>query len=218
MEMFGEFEAHTGTVVYADLGNIVRFAQQMRNDDPEWGDMCSGTAVIDTEILEIVHSDVTIDPNHAPDTEALAAAERTLKAYRYQNNGGNNHIITEELELWEMAEKVSKRTGIQAVAMQHNRGYDTEVTENLEHADYILFCASGDYHGREFAAMCNGYRWSVYDVPKERVEQWINDDWGTVEDFDYVGESTDDCHGYTWEDIDRSGYSTPDYNDLVNAL
>lgn len=216
MQKFGEYESSYGTVYYADLGYAVRFAEQMMTDDPSWGDMCSGTAVIDVQSLEIVHSDMTIDHSHAPDMEALAAAERVLEAYSaqeddYRDNGSS-------LELWEIAEKVAERTGIQVVAVQHNRGYDTVVTEDLEYADYILFCASGDYHGREFAAMCNGYRWSVYDVPKERVEQWINDDWGTIEDFDFTGHATQDCHGYMWNDATTEGRTTPTHEDLEHAL
>lgn len=216
MEKFGEFEHNHATVVYADLGETVRFATQMIHDDPSWGDLCSGTAVLDTETFEIVHSDVTIDPNHAPDMIALTAAERVLEAYSaqdydYRDNGSS-------LDLWDIAEKVSKRTGIQVVAVKHNRSYDTKVTENLEYADYILFCSSGDYHGREFAAMCNGYRWSVYDVPKARLEQWINDDWGTIVDFDFVGEATEDCHGFVWDDATTAGDTYPVYDDLVDAL
>ena len=216
MEKFGEFEASYGTVYYADLGETVRFADRMMIDDPSWGDMCSGTAVIDTRSLEIVHSDITIDPNHAPDVEALAAAERVLAAYNAQDDDYRDHGSA--LELWEIAEKVSQRTGIQVVAVHHDRNWDTQVSEYLENADYIMFCASGDYHGREFAAMCNGYRWSVYDVPKERVEQWINDDWGSVDDFDFTGQSTDECHGYMWNDATIEGRTVPTYEDLEYAL
>lgn len=216
MEKFGEFEASYGTVYYADLGDTVRFADRMKFDDPSWGDMCSGTAVIDARSFEIVHSDMTIDHNHAPDKEALAAAERVLEAYSSQGN--DYRVDGSSLDLCEIAEKVSQRTGIQVAAVQHDRSYDTEVTENLEYADYILFCASGDYHGREFAAMCNGYRWTVYDVPKERVEQWIKDDWGSIEDFDFTGQSTDECHGYMWDDATTEGHTTPTYEDLEYAL
>lgn len=216
MEKFGDFESRQSNGYYAVIGDTVRFATPMHYDDPSWGNMCSGTAVIDVQSLEIDGSDVSIDHSHAPDMAALAAAERVLEAYSAQDDDYRDNAVYQEL--WEIAEKVSQRTGIQVVGVHHNRGYDTQVSDDLEHADYILFCASGDYHGREFAAMCNGYRWSVYDVPKERVEQWINDDWGTIDDFDFVGFATDSCHGYTWGDIDCSGYSNPDYDDLVDAL
>lgn len=211
MSAYVLFDVEEGTYTYA---------QEMVNDHPSWGDLCSGTAVIDVDTELLMFEETTIDSNHAPDKLVLETAYRALDGYRYQNNGGNNFIIREELELWEMVEKVAKRAGMHVYGVGYS-GYETSVTSDLSSAEYLCITQPGefsDYHGREFSAMCNGTRWSVYQGPLDRVNQWVADEWGTRGDFPYTDYSNDVCHGFTWENSDTSGASTPTTKELRECL
>lgn len=212
--MFGKF---TNRDEYRDvytlvMGDTIRFAKEMEYDDPSWDDWCSGVAVISTEAMEITGDDVTIDPNHAEDVNNLKVAQRILDSYESQTD---DWVITREL--WEVAELIAKRTGVTVLGLDVGH-YMASVTKDLTHAEYILVGRNAENHAKEYAAQINGARWSIYDVPKARVDQWISDDWGTIENFDFVSESTDDCHGYVWENIDSEGFSTPTEKELSYAL
>lgn len=200
-----------------DNGRYV-YAQQMIDDYPAWGDMCSGTAVIDVQNTATVGDDVSIDPAYSPDVQALNVANRVIDSY--QSQGDDMRAYGSDKELHEIALQVANRAGVRVYGISHYK-YGTRVTNNLEHCEYLCFIArdseGSDYHGREFAAMCNGLRWSVHTGPLDRVNKWVQDDWGTVEDYDYLGLSTNDVYGYTWLDIDVSGDSTPTKTELIEV-
>lgn len=220
MDMLKIKDNHTGGDAYAlfDVeNNRYIYAQQMMDDYPTWGDLCSGTAVIDVRNIPTV-DDSAVDPAHSPDVQALETANRVLDSYRSQDYDMRMH--GGEKELHEIALQVANRAGVHVYGISHYT-YDTRVTDNLEHCEYLCFTVQNnevsDYHGREFAAMCNSYRWSVHTGPLDRVNQWVEDGWGTTEDYDYFGQSTNDTYGYTWLDIDSSGDSTPTKSELIEV-
>lgn len=221
MENYGSFISDHDTVYFqvSKDGNSIYYAEQMRDDYPSWGDLCSGTAVIDVSAGELTGEDVSIDPEHAPDMAALNAAQRTLDSYQ---GGDSYERYIYDRELWEISAKVAKRAGVGIYGVSHYH-YATTVTNRLEHAEYLCFINrpvddGGDYHGREFCAAANGYRWSVYRCNMSRLQAWITDGWGDHTDFDYRGESVEDCHGYTWQNIGYDGDSFPTKGELLDTI
>lgn len=222
MENYGSFISDHETVYFeiSEDGESIYYAEQMRDDYPSWGDLCSGTAVIDVSVGELTGEDISIDPNHAPDMVALDAANRILISDSQQRN--DYRAYGGELELWEIAAKVAERAGVGIYGVAHHH-YTTSVTTRLEHAEYLCLINrpvddGGDYHGREFCAAANGYRWSVYRCDMSRLQAWIADDWGDHTDFDYRGESVEDSHGYTWGNIAHDGDSFPVEGELLDTI
>lgn len=218
MENYGNFTGDNHDTVHyqvSDDGATIYYAEQMKHDHPSWDDWCSGTAAIDVKAERVTGEDVTIDPDHAPDVAALDAANRALDSYHATRDDMRNMYLP---ELPEVAALVSERSGVRVYGVTHN-GYETTVTDDLDGSDYLCFTARGsDYHGRELAAASNGYRWSVYACNVDRLNEWISGGWGDHTDFPYRDESVEDCHGYTFQNIERNGDSFPAKGELLDTI
>lgn len=203
-------------VFMTELGETTRFAAQYTEYDmPTFGDWCSGTAVIDVEALEVVDSEVSIDKDNPDDLKALEVAERIIEAYKAQEDDYRDD--SEWFELCEIAEKVSKREDMLAFGV-HDQYDFYKVDEDLTTARFILIHKSHDYHGREFCAKANSHAYMICDVPASRVEQWINDGWGDITDFDFVSEAEFPVYGVVFQNVDRYGDSSPTEQELEGIL
>lgn len=199
-----------------DMGETTRFAAQYQEYDvPTWDDWCSGTAVIDVEALEVVDSESTIDRDNPNDLKALAIAERIIEAYKSQED--DYRADSEWKELWEIAGLIGNRAEQDITAVHENYGM-WSTSHELEHARYILVNSSHDGHGRVFCAKTNNYAYKICDVPTKRVEQWINDGWGDITDFDFSSEAEDEVYGVVFNNLDVYGDSTPTEQELEGIL
>lgn len=203
-------------VYMLDMGETTRFAAQYTEYDmPTFGDWCSGTAVIDVEALEVVDSEVSIDKDNPDDLKALEVAERIIEAYKAQEDDYRDD--SEWFELCEIAEKVSKREDMLAFGVHADYGF-YKVDDSLTTARFILIHKSHDYHGREFCAKANSHAYMICDVPTSRVEQWINDGWGDLTNFDFVSEAEESVYGVVFDNLDQYGESTPTEQELEGIL
>lgn len=110
---------------------------------------------------------------------------------------------------------IARAGGIKVLTDHGYHAYGVRVEDCVDYGvDYYVIDADdsfAEYSARDLAASINGSTWAVGTIPLDEFRELIEDEALASSDLEDVS------YGFTWKNIDRSGYSTPTERELFTA-